>query len=86
MIFKEAVNNIVKHSHAQNITFSVRWLSEDIIVIELSDDGRGFNENNIVKGNGLNNMRNRAERINATLTIESWPEKGSSLKLVLKLV
>jgi len=86
MIFKEAVNNIVKHSGAQNITLSVSWLDERIICLELSDDGNGFDENNIIKGNGLNNMRNRAARINAELAISSVPGSGSRLKLELPVV
>lgn len=85
MIFKEATNNIAKHSGAQHITLSVQWQNENELTIGLTEDGRGYDEAEITKGNGLNNMRNRAQRINASLVMESKPGKGSTLKLTLKV-
>jgi len=83
MIFKEAVNNILKHAKANAIKFSI---TEDKgqIVFELRDNGIGFDMDKTVKGNGIGNISNRAARINATVEFDSVMSKGTIIKLRLK--
>jgi signal transduction histidine kinase len=70
LIFKEAVNNIVRHSGCTKaeIDFEKKdgWL-----ILRLSDDGRGFDARGRAEGNGLGNMRARAESVRGTLEARS---------------
>jgi signal transduction histidine kinase len=49
--------------------------------ISISDDGNGFNEADVDLGNGLNNMKKRAEEIHGELTINSNPTDGTIIIL-----
>lgn len=84
MIFKEAVNNIVKHAGAKHIYLSLSR-PEDQIIFELRDDGRGFDTNQHRNGNGMGNMYNRANRIGANLIINSTTGAGTCLRLHLNI-
>jgi len=83
LIFKEALNNLVKYSQATKA--SIRLTSENKFVhLHIRDNGKGFDAANPPRGNGLNNMKRRAEEINAIITIESSEGKGTAVNLVLK--
>ncbi len=84
LIFKEAVNNIVKHAHAHNIHLSVTG-NDTYVLCELSDDGSGFDSRGKHKGNGIANIRNRANRIGAKVYFESRKSEGTRLRLYLNL-
>ncbi len=78
-ILQEAVQNMLKHSKATVIRYHIRSL--DKLEITLSDNGIGFDEATIRKGNGLSNMRWRAAEANAEIVLTSTPGKGSTLLL-----
>lgn len=65
MIFKEGVNNIIKHAGAANISLEIT-VREDGFLIHLNDDGIGIDPATIQYGNGIKNMERRAARINAS--------------------
>jgi signal transduction histidine kinase/ligand-binding sensor domain-containing protein len=76
LIFKEAINNIARHSgcaHA-DIEFKAQgaWL-----MLKLKDNGNGFDTRESVDGNGLVSMGRRAERLGGTLEIISRPGEGT---------
>lgn len=81
MIFKEAVNNAVKHADCTLITLSVQ-LKEQHILLELKDNGIGFNSSLISSGNGFGNMNNRAKRIGAQLRWKSQAGRGTEIALL----
>lgn len=58
---KEALNNIYKHSKAENVEFKFS-LKNNEFVMKIKDDGVGFSPKNI-RGNGLNNMKRRMENL-----------------------
>lgn len=78
-ILKEAFQNIIKHSHATQIYFTV--LSNSSLQFSLADNGKGYDTNTKAKGNGLENMRWRANEAAAQLTIESTEGKGSIITI-----
>jgi ligand-binding sensor domain-containing protein/signal transduction histidine kinase len=84
LIYKEALNNIIKHSSAKsaNIDFKINDSNLNIVI---EDDGRGFDQNNIKEGNGLRNIKNRAEQIGGTLEIISTPGKGTKIILEVSI-
>lgn len=79
LIFKEALNNAIKHAEASHIQFNIKE-NEHEIILSLEDDGIGLPEE-IIYGNGLKNMRNRAKRMDADLLIESQKGKGTRIQL-----
>lgn len=82
MIAKEAVNNSIKYSGCKNI--SVHFdVSEDVVIMVLKDDGQGFIEEMITPGEGLRNMKMRAEQIAYQLTLIS-SECGTTITLQSK--
>lgn len=83
MIFKEIINNTVKHAEAKNIHLQITVNSRQII-FNYSDDGKGFNPQLEYAGNGLKNIRNRANRIHAEIYTGSGGfTKGTEIKLIL---
>jgi ligand-binding sensor domain-containing protein/signal transduction histidine kinase len=85
MIFKEALNNALKYSNAQNISITVTLRNRNVLQIIMKDDGQGFDQLSVIKGNGLNNMQVRAGRLNGRLYIDSRKDKGTILNLTFKI-
>lgn len=81
MIFKEAMNNCLKHAQARHVKLVIRKSELQEIQIELKDDGLGFNQLFIKKGHGFQNMLKRANRIRSIFTINSKPGEGSRYDL-----
>ena len=55
--------------------------TETHIIIELLDNGVGFSNTTKSKGIGMKNMRDRADKINAKLNIESQSNRGTTLSI-----
>jgi signal transduction histidine kinase len=84
LIFKEAMTNAFKYSDAKNVTLSLLKRDEDFEII-FEDDGKGFYIGDIENSNGLKNIRERADKINAILSIQSGENKGVRITLQFKL-
>jgi signal transduction histidine kinase len=84
LIFKEAINNIAKYSKANHVHVDL-LVNNGFLVLEISDDGIGFDPQRKSAGNGLTSMRRRAESLGGTVHIESMPGKGSRLKAHLQI-
>ncbi|HVO74290.1 MAG TPA: triple tyrosine motif-containing protein, partial [Ignavibacteriaceae bacterium] len=82
LIFKEGINNSIKYSKAKNILLKLET-AEDSVKIILKDDGCGF-DIDFVKGNGLINMKRRAENLKADFAIHTSQGKGTSIVLEWK--
>ena len=84
-IFQEAVNNAVKYSNANEIILSVITEAPSAYTISLADNGNGFDTKVLYKGHyGLENMRERAKEIRATLQITSNENNGTLITLSKK--
>jgi ligand-binding sensor domain-containing protein/signal transduction histidine kinase len=79
-IFKEAMNNALRHSGSGRVRLAVRLQGEGF-EISLDDDGRGWLPDESRAGHGLRNMELRARRIEATLSVASRPGAGSTVVL-----
>jgi hypothetical protein len=64
LIAKEAINNAIKYSQCRNLNVAMTR-SKDQLVMEISDDGKGFDPATAINGNGLRNIRERAGEMNA---------------------
>ncbi len=80
LIFKEATNNMVKYSDASKASFSISGTKEKLTMM-IRDNGKGFDMTKLSEGNGLKNMKRRAEEIGAQLLIESFPGSGTTIQL-----
>jgi signal transduction histidine kinase len=81
-IIQEAINNALKYAEAKNINVTFKSIKNQL-EISILDDGKGFNENDVQLGNGLNNMKKRAAEIDANITINSKENKGTSIVLTV---
>jgi ligand-binding sensor domain-containing protein/two-component sensor histidine kinase len=84
LICKEAINNAVKYADCHNLKFTFEN-NDHHFNIFIQDDGKGFNTQTDFEGNGLKNMRSRAEEIKARLEIYSEENKGTDIKLSGKI-
>lgn len=83
LIFKEGINNSVKHSKANNIELCFNRVPNSTIpMVTLSDDGVGIQEPVNSFGNGLQNMKRRAKKIAAELEIQSNVPRGTLIRLI----
>lgn len=87
LIFKEALNNIVKYAHCKNVLFTLRKEGTEFR-LTIEDDGKGFASESrtpSTRGNGLKNMKKRAENINGSISISSEPGRGTRLTLSMPI-
>lgn len=81
-IIQEAVNNALKHAEAKNIDIKFD-IVDDAVRLQIKDDGNGFDIDAVEFGNGLNNLKKRADQLHTKLDIQSKINQGTSIKLVL---
>jgi len=80
LVSKEAINNAIKYSLCKNIFHSLQNV-DNKIKLQIKDDGNGFSLSEINSGNGLANMKVRAEEIKADFDIISEQGKGTTIML-----
>jgi two-component system sensor histidine kinase UhpB len=79
-VAQEALTNAARHSGAGQIDVSLGRM-DSRIVLEVSDDGKGFAFAEEDKGLGLSGMRERALLVDGTLDIDSRPGRGTKVRL-----
>jgi signal transduction histidine kinase len=90
-IAEEAVNNARKHAQADNIWVRLKPVESDITLLEIVDDGVGFDIGSVdaaydsLGSLGMVNMRERADLVNGVLNIASADEKGTRVRVVIPL-
>jgi signal transduction histidine kinase len=85
-ILQEALSNAIKHSGASEINVQLLGNNEQINLV-VQDNGRGFHYDGTVKhkGNGLNNISERAGILNGVFEIDSKPGEGTILNIKIPL-
>ena len=80
-VLQEALQNAVKHSHAQVFKVELRG-TPDEIYLTISDLGTGFDQQEALgnRGLGLISMRERLQLVNGALAIESKPGQGTTIR------
>jgi len=84
LIFKEALNNSVKYSGCSEISLFITQQGKRLKMV-IEDNGKGFSETVVRKGNGLGNMNKRAQEINGMARIDSAEGKGTRIDVLIKL-
>jgi signal transduction histidine kinase/ligand-binding sensor domain-containing protein len=81
LVVKEAVNNILRHSHARQAWLNIT-ITGDAMAIEIADDGKGFSSvPDDPCQDGLRNMKQRMQDIGGLCHLESSPGKGTRVTL-----
>lgn len=83
-ILQELLQNVTKYADAQKCTVTI-FEHEKQLVVEVHDDGIGFDVNSLSKGIGLKNIRERAKSIDSEIEIKSNPNEGTTIKLKVKI-
>ena len=81
---QEALTNARRHSAARNVEVGLRT-DEEAILIEVVDDGRGFDPGSTRAGIGLSAMRERVEGLGGKIEVRSRPGKGTKVMLRVPL-
>jgi signal transduction histidine kinase len=85
MIFKECINNIVKHSCCTAMSVAVKKLNNQLELV-ITDNGKGFDTNTPSSRNGLKNMQKRAREINGSIQVISQPGDGTVTTLIVNII
>jgi signal transduction histidine kinase len=83
-ITQEALHNIKKHAQARDVNITLSYMP-DLLALDIADNGKGFNTSRNGRGFGLKTMRERAEELGGTLTIESELGKGTAIAVSLPI-
>jgi signal transduction histidine kinase len=81
-IAQEALNNALKHAKANKIVLNL-YDRHRMVLMEIMDDGTGFNPDNAVEGGGLglDGIIERAALMGGELTLDSLPGKGTTIRI-----
>jgi len=84
-IAQEALNNALKHAHANAVAVHLRH-NERTVTLEITDDGQGFDPAAARKqgGFGLRGMEERAVQLGGKLTVQSSPGKGTRIEVEVR--
>ncbi len=81
---REALNNVVKHSQATTVMMRFT-LADGALGIRIEDNGRGFDLEYALGGNGIGNLRQRMQEVGGSCRIETGRTKGTIVFLTLPL-
>ena len=84
LIYKEALHNAVKYAQCDKIEIEFTGTDHEIS-LNINDNGKGFDVQHANGGNGLINMKRRAEEINAHFDICSAQNKGTQIRIKCKI-
>ncbi len=77
---QEAINNSMKYAEAKSILISIKKLKNDI-KIDIEDDGKGFDVDQVEFGNGITNMKKRIAEINGKISFDSAAVSGTKINI-----
>ena len=83
--YREALTNIARHAQASEVYITVHY-HKGFLEIVVHDDGVGFDVDSVIAGNGLPNMKKRAQNLNAELSWSQPPGGGTRVALRVAVV
>jgi len=84
-IIQEQLNNVLKHAGAKKVQVSIRQEGR-LLLLQVTDDGKGFDLLKKRDGIGINNIINRAEVFGGQVVFDTAPERGCRLSISFPLV
>ena len=79
-IIQELLNNAIKHSEASELDIQLSQQNKELFV-KVEDNGKGFDEEKVKKGLGLENIKSRVNMLKGDLEWESSPDRGTSVMI-----
>ncbi|MCB0280480.1 MAG: hypothetical protein KDD94_13315, partial [Calditrichaeota bacterium] len=83
LIFKEAINNSVKHSQADHLSLDIKARKNGIKLVLIDNGVKKEAKQSLRKANGLENMKLRSKQIGAALTIDM--DAGTRVELTMSM-
>jgi signal transduction histidine kinase len=85
-IVQEALTNVARHAGTNSVEVMIK-LEEQMITVEISDQGQGFELSSVDSTShmGLNSMRERAYVVGGLMDIQTAPGKGTRVQVVIPL-
>jgi signal transduction histidine kinase len=84
LICRETFTNIARHACASEVSVHME-LKSDALLVDVRDNGRGFDPELSYNGMGLRNLRRRAEEAGGALVIDSSTGKGARVRVRIPL-
>ena len=84
LIIKESLQNIIRHSGADEVVIAISE-KDGKFNLEITDNGKGFDEQSNKRGNGLDNIERRAKMIGGKITIASKQAEGTHIQAEVKI-
>jgi signal transduction histidine kinase len=81
---REALSNVGRHSGATTCRVSL-FQRDGTAVLEIDDDGSGFDQASVRRGEGLTNLEERAAALGGKASVESVPAQGTTVRIELPL-
>lgn len=82
LIYKEVLHNIIRHAETKTCLIEMSG-NANFVTLLIKDEGKGFDLKTVQENNGLRSIKRRAEKINASLTINSEVGNGTCITLVI---
>ncbi len=82
---QEALSNVAKHADATQVHITLTYL-DDAVLLDVTDDGAGFDSAAQTNGYGLLGMRQRLAAVSGCLTVETAPGGGTTINAAVPLV
>lgn len=84
LIYKEILNNIVKHAHATKVDIRLVF-QKNTLKLRVQDNGTGFDRNSLDRVFGITNIESRVHRLGGESLLNSEPGKGTSWEISIPL-
>lgn len=84
LVYKEAINNIAKHSHATQAGCKI-YQHQGSIRINIGDNGKGFDFNQTFEGNGLKNFKLRSQEDDLRVYVNSGLQMGTEVVVEISI-
>ncbi len=84
LVFKEIVTNSVKHAHCTRLTIDLQT-DKTHLIMNIADNGKGFDPAKIKEGNGIKNIYRRCEQLTARVVLRTAPGQGTHWQIHIPL-
>ncbi len=81
---REALSNVGRHAHASTCRVSLHRAGDDA-VLEIDDDGRGFDTGAPQAGHGLRNLKDRGTAMGGRVAVESKAGEGTTVQIAIPI-
>lgn len=84
LIYKEALNNIIRHSNSSTCSIELTRTASSLL-LKVKDEGSGFDEKSTIENNGLRSIKRRASKMNGKINIKTEVGKGTTVILAIPI-